>query len=57
MINIFHNEDFIFRDPFNFRDRFHEGDEFLRYNKHVTDRSGRPIRFPTSIGSRSTTSR
>jgi quercetin dioxygenase-like cupin family protein len=38
MINIFHNEDFIFRNPFNFRDRFHEGDEFLRYNKHVTDR-------------------
>jgi quercetin dioxygenase-like cupin family protein len=38
MINIFHNEDFIFRNPFNFRDRFHAGDEFLRYNKHVTDR-------------------
>lgn len=38
MINIFHNEDFIFRNPFDFRDRFHEGDDFLRYNKHVTDR-------------------
>ncbi len=38
MINIFHNEDFIFRNPFNFRDRFHAGDEFLRYNKHVTER-------------------
>jgi quercetin dioxygenase-like cupin family protein len=38
MINIFHNEDFIFRNPFNFRDRFHEGDEFLRYNKHMAER-------------------
>src|SRR5262245_33628067 len=27
MINIFHNEDFIFRNPFNFRDRFHDGQE------------------------------
>jgi quercetin dioxygenase-like cupin family protein len=39
MINIFHNEDFIFRNPFNFRDRFHDAEEFLRYNKHVTDRT------------------
>jgi quercetin dioxygenase-like cupin family protein len=38
MINIFHNEDFIFRNPFNFRDRFHGGEEFLHYNNHVTDR-------------------
>jgi hypothetical protein len=38
MINIFHNEEFIFRNPFNFRDRFHEGEEFLRYNKHMADR-------------------
>ena len=38
MINIFHNEDFIFRNPFTFRDRFHEGDEFLRYNKHMAER-------------------
>jgi quercetin dioxygenase-like cupin family protein len=38
MINVFHNEEFIFRNPFNFRDRFHEGEDFLRYNKHMTDR-------------------
>ena len=38
MINIFHNEDFIFRNPFNFRDRFHDGQEFLRFNKHMADR-------------------
>ena len=38
MINIFHNEDFIFRNPFYFRDRFHAGEEFLHYNKHVTER-------------------
>jgi quercetin dioxygenase-like cupin family protein len=38
MINIFHNEEFIFRNPFNFRDRFHEGEDFLRYNKHMADR-------------------
>ena len=38
VINLFHNEDFIYRNPFNFRDRFHEGDEFLRFNKHVTER-------------------
>jgi quercetin dioxygenase-like cupin family protein len=38
MINIFHNEDFIFRNPFHFCDRFHGGDEFLRYNRHVTER-------------------
>jgi hypothetical protein len=38
MINIFHNEDFIFRNPFHFRDRSPEGDEFLRYNEHVTER-------------------
>ena len=38
MINIFHNQEFIFRNPFNFRDRFHQGDDFLRFNKHITDR-------------------
>ena len=38
MINIFHNEEFIFRNPFDFRDRFHAGDEFLRYNKHMAQR-------------------
>lgn len=39
MINMFHNEDFVFRNPFNFRDRFHEAEDYLRYNKHVTDRT------------------
>ena len=38
MINIFHNEEFIFRNPFNFRDRFHEGEDFLHYNKHMAER-------------------
>ena len=38
MINIFQNEEFIFRNPFNFRVRFHQGDEFLRYNKHMAER-------------------
>src|SRR5581483_6931480 len=46
MINIFHNEDFLFRNPFDFRDRFHAGDEFLRYNKHVTDRYWETNRVP-----------
>ena len=38
MINTFHNEDFIFQNPFEFRDRFRAVEEFLRYNKHVTER-------------------
>ena len=38
MINIFHNEDFIFRNPFNFRYRFHDAQEFLQFNKHMADR-------------------
>ena len=38
MVNIFHNDDFIFRNPFNFRDRFHDSQDYLRFNKHMTDR-------------------
>jgi len=38
MVNIFHNEDFIFRNPFDFRDRFHDSQEYLRVNKHMADR-------------------
>ena len=28
MVNIFHNDDFIFRNPFNFRDRFHDSQDY-----------------------------
>ncbi len=38
VINMFHNEDFIYSNPFDFRDRFHDSDDYFRLNKHVTDR-------------------
>ena len=53
MINIFHNEDFIFRNPFNFRDRFHDGQEFLRFNKHMADRYRETNLAPDVINSAS----
>ena len=49
MINIFHNEDFIFRNPFNFRDRFHEGDEFCATTSTWQSATGKPIWCRTSI--------
>ncbi|MGH7836011.1 MAG: ethanolamine ammonia lyase-activating protein [Candidatus Binatia bacterium] len=39
LINLFHNEDFIFRNPFEFRDRFRGDPEFFRENKRLTVRS------------------
>jgi hypothetical protein len=41
IINIFHNEDFISRNPFNFRDRFDDAEEFLRFNKQMAERYSR----------------
>src|SRR5688572_20278311 len=39
VINLFHNEEFIFRNPFAFRDRFRPEREFFRENKRLTVRS------------------
>jgi quercetin dioxygenase-like cupin family protein len=34
VLNMFHNEDFIFCNPFEFRDRFQATQEFIQYNDH-----------------------
>lgn len=38
LLNLFHNEDFIFRNPFDFRDRFHDAEDYFRHNKRLTVR-------------------
>src|SRR5207247_9102090 len=38
MVNIIHNDDYIFRNPFNFPDRFHDSSDDLLCHKHMTDR-------------------
>lgn len=39
LINLFHNEDFIFRNPFRFRDRFSNDPDYFRHNLSLTARS------------------
>jgi quercetin dioxygenase-like cupin family protein len=39
VINLFHNDDFILRNPFEFRDRYRPAREFFRENKRLTVRS------------------
>jgi hypothetical protein len=39
MINLFHNEDFIFRNPFKFQDRFSNEPDFFKHNVQLTIRS------------------
>ena len=36
LINLFHNEDFIFRNPFQFRDRFSNEPDFFNHNVQLT---------------------
>lgn len=38
VINLFHNEDFIFRNPFQFHDRFRTDPEYFRENQRLTVR-------------------
>lgn len=35
LFNLFHNEDFIFKNPFDFRDRFRDTEDFFRENKRL----------------------
>ncbi len=39
LLNLFHNEDFIFRNPFEFRDRFDNDPDYFRKNERLTVRS------------------
>jgi len=39
LLNLFHNEDFIFRNPFEFRDRFNNDPGYFRKNDRLTVRS------------------
>ncbi len=39
MINLFHNEEFIFRNPFQFQDRFSSDPDFFKHNVQLTVRS------------------
>ena len=39
LMNLFHNEDFIFRNPFRFHDRFSNDADYFRHNKRLTVRS------------------
>ncbi len=38
LLNLFHNEDFIFADTFQFRDRFRAIPDYFRLNKRLADR-------------------
>ncbi|HXG51897.1 MAG TPA: cupin domain-containing protein [candidate division Zixibacteria bacterium] len=39
ILNLFHNEEFIFRNDFRFRDRYDDDPDFFRHNKRLTVRS------------------
>ncbi len=39
LMNLFHNEDFIFRNPFQFRDRFANEPDYFSHNVQLTTRS------------------
>ena len=38
LLNMFHNEDFLFRNPFVFGDRFRDEDDYFRANKRLATR-------------------
>lgn len=38
MLNSFHNEDFVFKNPFQFRDRFRAAQDYFREGKRITIR-------------------